>query len=76
MKRKERCAYEKCWRQTRERGLPSRAAIHRFLKSFHDETEEAKREEGRAFIPAANANLSALLNLNNALVSAVAAQTT
>ena len=47
MKRSEKRAYLKRWRKENKRGLPSKAAIHRFLGRFHSEEEESKRVEGK-----------------------------
>jgi Transposase DDE domain group 1 len=68
MKRRERRAYEKRWRKLKERGLPSYAAIHRYLLPFHSESEEEKRVVGEAFIPKPNEKLSALMALNAPLI--------
>jgi len=70
MKRKERRAYEKKWRKTKERGLPSRSAFHQYLPIFHSPKEESKREEGKAFIPLSNEYLKSLCVLNTPLVAA------
>lgn len=67
MRRKDRRAYERRWRKTKDRGLPSTAAIHRYLPQFHSPEEEAKREEGTAFIPMPNDKLKALIGLNQLL---------
>ena len=71
MKRKERQAFEKRWRKEKSRGLPSNAAIHRYLPQFHSAEEEAKRVEGTAFIPEPNANLIALMGLNQPLIACI-----
>jgi hypothetical protein len=74
MKRKERRAFEKRWRKEKSRGLPSNAAIHRYLPQFHSVEEEAKRVEGTAFIPEPNANLIALMGLNKPLITCIQQQ--
>ena len=74
MKRKERRAFEKRWRKEKTRGLPSNAAIHRYLPEFHAAEEEEKRIEGTAFIPQPNANLSALIGLNQPLIACIQKQ--
>ena len=74
MKRKERRAFEKRWRKEKSRGLPSNAAIHRYLPQFHSAKEEAKRVEGTAFIPEPNANLIALMALNQPLIACIQQQ--
>lgn len=70
MKRQERRDHEKRWRRTKSRGLPSNAAIHRYLPQFHSAEEETKREQSVAFIPKPNDKLSALLRLNIPLIEA------
>ena len=55
MRRCEREAMEQRWRVGRQRSVPSPSAVFRYLDKFHDAGEEAKREPGRAFIPAATA---------------------
>jgi len=70
MSRQEKRAYLKRWRSERQRGLPSTAAIHRYLRAFHNDKEEGKRVEGKAFIPEANDHLKALIGLNTALITA------
>jgi hypothetical protein len=71
MKRKERREFEGRWRKTKSRGLPSNAAIHRYLPQFHSAEEEAKRVEGTAFIPKPNNQLSALTGLNESLITCI-----
>ena len=71
MRRKERQAFEKRWRKEKSRGLPSNAAIHRYLPQFHSPEEEINRVEGEAFIPKNNDKLSALIGLNKALIACV-----
>jgi hypothetical protein len=67
MKRKERRAFEKRWRKAKSRGLPSNAAIHRYLPQFHSPEEEKNRVEGEAFIPKQHDKLKALLGLRKRL---------
>ena len=74
MKRKSRRAFEKRWRGDKSRGLPSTAAIHRYLPQFHSIGEEEKRREGTAFIPKPNANLKALIGLNKTLIACIQQQ--
>jgi len=74
MKRKERRAYESRWRKVKERGLPSTAAIHRYLAPFHSPEEEKNRIEGTAFIPKANELLCGLAGLNNHLIASIQKQ--
>lgn len=74
MKRKERRAYEKRWRSKKARGLPSTAAIHRYLAPFHSPEEEKNRIEGTAFIPKPNEQLCALAGLNKHLIASIQKQ--
>lgn len=74
MKRKERRAFERRWRKTKSRGLPSNAAIHRYLPQFHSPEEEKNRVEGEAFIPEHNEKLRALIGLNKPLIACVQQQ--
>lgn len=74
MKRKERRAYEKRWRKEKERGLPSNAAIHRYLRPFYSPDEERKRVSGSAFIPKPNEALQSLIQLNKILVESIQQQ--
>lgn len=74
MKRSARRAFEKRWRKEKSRGLPSNAAIHRYLPQFHSAEEEAQRVEGTAFIPKPNANLFALMGLNQPMIACMQQQ--
>lgn len=74
MKRKERREYEKLWRKEKTRGLPSNAAVHRYLRPFHSPEEEKKRVSGSAFVPSANPYLQSLTQLNKILVGSVQLQ--
>lgn len=74
MKRKERRAFEKRWRKAKSRGLPSNAAIHRYLPQFHSPEEEKNRVDGEAFIPKPNNKLQALIGLNKPLITCVQQQ--
>lgn len=74
MSRKERRAYERRWRKTKERSFPSTSAIHRYLEQFHNKGAEELREKGKAFIPAHNGLLQALLKVNSALINYVQQQ--
>ncbi len=71
MHRREREATERRWRVERQRSVPSASAMSRYLESFHDRAEEAKREPGRAFIPAASACLRGLSRVNADMVAFV-----
>lgn len=74
MRRKERRAFERRWRTAKSRGLPSNAAIHRYLLQFHSPEEEKNRVEGVAFIPKPNDKLVALIGLNKPLIACVQQQ--
>lgn len=74
MKRKERRAFEKRWRKAKNRGLPSNAAIHRYLAQFHSADQEENRVEGKAFIPQSNDKLNALIGLNQSLIASIQQQ--
>jgi hypothetical protein len=74
MKHKEKRIYEKRWCKAKKRGLPSNAAIHRYLPNFHSPEEEKKRKKGEAFIPASNSRLKSLIGLNGALVEYIQRQ--
>ena len=71
MRRCEREAMEQRWRVGRQRSVPSASAVFRYLDRFHDAAEEAKREPGRAFIPAATAGLRGLNRVNADMVAFV-----
>jgi hypothetical protein len=68
-KRKERRALERRWRKERRRAVPSPSAVFRYLGAFHDAEEEAKRVEGKAFIPAPTEALKALYRINRELLA-------
>lgn len=67
--RRERRALERRWRKERKRAVPSPSAMFRYLAAFHDKKEEKKRRDGVAFIPAPNAPLQGLSQVNNDLVA-------
>ena len=69
MKRRERRELERRWRKARQRSVPSPSATFRYLEGFHDEEEELKREEGRAFIPSSNKHLQGLTRVNADMIS-------
>jgi hypothetical protein len=72
--RRERRAEARRWRRQRSRALPSPHAAGRWLAGFHDAEEEARREAGRAFIPAASAGVAGLWRVNGDVLQAVQAQ--
>ena len=71
MRRCEREAMEQRWRVGRQRSVPSASAVFRYLDKFHDAGEEAKRESGRAFIPAATEGLRGLNRVNADMVDSL-----
>ena len=72
--RRERRAEAGRWRRQRSRALPSPHAAGRWLAGFHDAGEEARREAGRAFIPASGEGVAGLWRVNGDLLQAVQAQ--
>jgi hypothetical protein len=64
LKRKVRRALERRWRKERRRTVPSPSAVFRYLSAFHDAEQEKHRQPGKAFIPAPNANLRRLMEVN------------
>src|SRR5579863_5203111 len=64
MSREQRREAAKRFRAGRNRTFPAPTQIYSFLESCHNEAEEAKRVEGKAFIPAANDELKGLRRLN------------
>jgi hypothetical protein len=68
MKRSERRAYERQFRKSKKRALPSTSSLRRYLEQFHHAEQEELREEGKAFIPEQNKFLQALVKLNDKLI--------
>jgi len=71
--RKEKRAMKSRWRKGRKRTMPSASAIFRYLENFHDVEQEKHRQEGKAFIPAANEHLQAFSRINSELIGFEAA---
>jgi hypothetical protein len=69
MRRAERREVDRRWRKERWRSVPSSSAAFRYLSAFHDEDEEKKRKEGKAFIPAANKHLRGLAKVNREMAA-------
>jgi hypothetical protein len=69
LKRSERREVERRWRKARWRSVPSSSAVFRYLSAFHDEEEEKKRSEGKAFIPAANDHLRGMVQINRGMAA-------
>ena len=72
--RRERRAEAQRWRRQRLRALPSPDAAGRWLAGFHDAGEEARRQAGRAFIPASSEGIAGLWRVNGDLLQVVQAQ--
>jgi hypothetical protein len=72
--RQARRAEERRWRRRRSRALPSPDAAGRWLAGFHEADEEARRQPGRAFIPASSEGVAGLWRVNGDLLEAVQAQ--
>jgi len=72
--RRERRAETQRWRRQRSRALPSPDAAGRWLAGFHEAGEEARRQAGRAFIPASSEGVAGLWRVNGDLLQVVQAQ--
>jgi len=72
--RRERCAEARRWRRRRWRTFPSPDAAGRWLAGFHGAAAVARREAGRAFIPAASPGLAGLWRVNGELLRLVQAE--
>jgi hypothetical protein len=72
--RRQRRAAAARWRRPRSRTFPSPHAAGRWLAGFHDAEEEARREPGRAFIPAASPGVAGLWRVNGDLLALVQAK--
>ena len=68
MRQRERRALPRRWRKERRGSVPSSSAVFRYLSKFHDEEEETKREQHRAFIPSATDALGGLRRVNSEMV--------
>jgi len=66
-----RAALKRRWRREQRGVLPSASAVFRYLAAFHDEEEEQRREQGKAFIPAPNGHLLGLGRVNGAVLGFV-----
>jgi hypothetical protein len=69
MKRRERREIERRWRKDRRRSVPSPSSAFRYLSAFHDEDQEGKRKEGKAFIPVPNEHLRGLVKVNQGMAA-------
>jgi len=61
--RKERRRFIRLWRKGKARAVPSPSSTFRYLEAFHDPRQEELRLPGKAFIPAPNTQLQALMNI-------------
>ena len=68
----ERASIEARFRKGRNRTFPSPTRLYEYLNEFHNGSEDAKRIEGRAFIPEKNEHLAGLSEVNKALIKSVA----
>jgi hypothetical protein len=71
LSRKERRAQERRWRKEQHRTVLSPSAMFRYLAAFHDPEEEKKRQKGKAFIPASNTHLQALIKVHRDFIAAI-----
>ena len=71
LSRATRREMEKRFRKGRTRTFPSPTRIYEYLDEFHNPCEEAKRVEGKAFVPAKNVHLEGLCEVNTLLVASV-----
>ena len=69
VKRRVRRALGRRWRKERRRTVPSPSAVFRYLAVFHEAEQEKHRQAGKAFIPAPNANLRGLVEVNKDIVA-------
>ena len=69
MRRRDRRELERRWRKERWRSVPSPSAAFRYLSAFHDEDQERKRQEGKAFIPVPNKHLRGLAKVNQGMAA-------
>jgi hypothetical protein len=61
----------KRWRKKSGNTVPSESSIFRYLSNFHNKEAETNRQEGKAFIPAANENLLKLSFINQEILELV-----
>ena len=71
LSRAQRGELSKRFRKGRSRTFPSATRLYEYLNAFHNELEEVNRIEGKAFIPAKNAHLEGLGEVNKALLTSV-----
>jgi hypothetical protein len=71
LSRKERRELQRRFRKGRSRTFPSPTRLYEWLDEFHDAAQEKLRVEGKAFLPAPNAPLAGLGEVNTRLVAGV-----
>jgi len=71
LSRAQRGELSKRFRKGRSRTFPSATRLYEYLNAFHNELEEVNRVKGKAFIPAKNAHLEGLGEVNKALLASV-----
>ena len=69
LKRKVRRTLLRRWRKEKTRTVPSPSSIFRYLAKFHNKKQEGLRQPGKAFIPAPNEHLQALVKINKELAA-------
>ena len=69
--RETRKQLDQRFRKGRDRTFPSETRLYEYLDEFHNAGEEAKRREGRAFIPERNQHLLGLSEVNRRLLAEV-----
>lgn len=69
MTREQRRNASKRFRGGRSRTFPAATQIYSFLESCHNDVDESKRVNGKAFIPTANDHLKSVRALNTALIA-------
>lgn len=67
----QRRSLDSRFRRGRDRTFPSETRLYEYLNEFHNASEEDKRIEGKAFIPANNEHLSGLCKVNRTLLANV-----
>jgi len=71
LSRAERRAMQRRWRKEKRRSVPSPSAVFRYMEAFHDESQEAKRVKGKAWIPKPTPALLGLQGVGQDLLAAV-----
>jgi len=71
LSRQQRRSLERRFRRGRTRTFPSETRLYEWLNAFHNPSQEQYRVPGKAFIPAKNAHLLGLDQVNTDLVASV-----